>query len=289
MALKVNGEEIQDALIQEEADRLRAHYQSVFPDQSAEEQEKQLWEWSKENVIERILLQQYAKNDARPVASEEIEKAFAELIEQEGGEDEFFKNADITRDDIPRIKADLELQIRLDRLINDLTAKLEPSTDEEARKYYQQNKAQFITSEHVHAAHIVVDVDENTSDEDAHKKILAAQKDLQAGKNFEELANTYSSCPGDGVDLGFFPRGQMVQSFEDVVFAMKPGEISDIIKTEFGYHIAKVYEKRPPRAVLFDRVKEQILQYLHDEKRNKAVEDFIDQLREKAVIEEIKS
>ena len=286
MALKVNGEEIQDALIQEEAERLRPHYQSVFADQKPEEQEAQLLQWSKENVIERILLQQHARNDARPVAAETIDKAFADLVEKEGGEETFFKNANITRDDIPQIKADPELQMRLDRLINDLTEKLEPPTEDEARKYYQQNKTQFITSEHVHAAHIVVDVDENTSDDEAHNKILAAQKDLQAGKNFEELANTYSSCPGEGVDLGFFPRGQMVQSFEDVVFAMKPGEISDIIKTEFGYHIAKVYEKRPPRAVLFDRVKEQIVQYLYDEKRNKAVEDFIDQLREKAVIEE---
>lgn len=286
MALKVNGEEIQDALIQEEAERLRPHYQSVFADQKPEEQEAQLLQWSRENVIERILLQQHAKNDARPVAAETIDKAFADLVEKEGGEETFFKNANVTRDDVPQIKADLELQIRLDRLINDLTGKIKRPTENEARKYYQENKTQFITSEHVHAAHIVVDVDENTSDEEAHKKILAAQKDLQAGKNFEELANTYSSCPGEGVDLGFFPRGQMVQSFEDVVFAMKPGEISDIIKTEFGYHIAKVYEKRPPRAVLFDRVKEQIVQYLYDEKRNKAVEDFIDQLREKAVIEE---
>lgn len=286
MALKVNGEEIQETWIQEEADRLRPHYQSVFSDQTPEEQEAQLLQWSKENVIERVLLQQHAKNDARPVAAELIDKAYAELVEQEGGEDTFLKNANLTRDDVPQIKADLELQIRLDRLMSDLTGKVEPPSEDEARKYYQQNKSEFITSEHVHAAHIVVDVDENTSEKEAHEKILAAQKELQDGKNFEELANTYSSCPGDGVDLGFFPRGQMVQSFEDVVFAMKPGEISDVIRTEFGYHIAKVYEKRPPRAVLFDRVKEQILQHLYDEKRNKAVEDFVDQLREQAVIEE---
>lgn len=286
MALYINNEKIKNNLIAEESDRLRPHYESVFKDQSKEEQDLQLAEWSKENVIERILLQQHAKNDKRQIAEKNIEKAYSDFIEKEGGEEKFFENSELTRDDIPKIKSDLELQMRMERLLAELTATIKPPTEQGCRTFYQQNKDQFITSEMVHAAHIVIHVDAETTPEDAEKKITDVKKELKDGGHFEQIADKFSSCPGSGGDLGFFPRGQMVQEFEDVVFKMNPGEVSDIVKTQFGYHIIKLYEKAPKRAIPFDKVKDQISNQLVEDGKTKAIEDFVDDLKEKAVIEE---
>ena len=78
----------------------------------------------------------------------------------------------------------------------------------------------------------------------------------------------------------------MVQEFEDVVFSMQKGQISDIIETNFGYHIAKLYDKLPVRAVPFDQVKDKIIERLVEEQKTKKIEDYLDELKEKAVIEE---
>jgi parvulin-like peptidyl-prolyl isomerase len=286
MSLYVNKEKIDDKLIKEESDRLRPHYQQVFKDQVEEDQEQQLLEWSKENVIERVLLQQHAKSDNREIPSEKIKEAFEDLIEKEGGEEKFYKDNELTKEDDPKIKADLELQMRMERLLAEISAKATEPTEQQTRKFYQENKDQFITSEMVHAAHIVIHVEGETTPEDAKSKIEEIKANLDKDGIFEQIADQYSSCPGNGGDLGFFPRGQMVQEFEDVVFAMKPGEISDIVESQFGYHIIKLYEKSPRRAIPFDKVKDQITNQMQEDEKTKALEDFVDGLKEKATIEE---
>ena len=286
MDLFVNGEKIEQDDITAEVERLKPDYQACFTDQPPEEQETQLLEWSKENVLERVLLSQAAKNDPRTVAADKIDQAFQALLESYGGEEEFYKNTHTKPEDQKQIKADLELQMRIERLVEEQCKDLPTPDEEQARKFYQQNKDQFITPEQVRAAHIVKHVDEATSPEEAHKAILKVQEDLKAGKSFEQLADENSDCPGNGGDLGFFPRGEMVQEFEDVVFSMQKGQISDIIETNFGFHIAKLYDKLPVRAVPFDKIKDKILERLVEEQKTKKIEDYLDELKEKAVIEE---
>ncbi len=84
----------------------------------------------------------------------------------------------------------------------------------------------------IRASHILVD---------KHPKALEILEDLKKGADFGKLAKEYSKCPSrkNGGDLGFFGKGQMVKEFEEAAFALKPGEISDIVKTQFGYHLIK--------------------------------------------------
>ena len=110
------------------------------------------------------------------------------------------------------------------------------------------------TEEQVRAAHILVSVAADASDEDktaARAKIDAALKEVQDGKDFAEVAKTVSddSSAGDGGDLGWFGRGRMVAEFEEAAFSLEPGEVSDVIETQFGYHIIKVLEKDAARTL----------------------------------------
>lgn len=268
---------------------MRPQYQATFTNQTPEQQEQQLREWARENVIERVLLQQAAQKNPVPIPEAEINKALKKRIEESGGEEKFYQNIGLTGADEAKVKADIALQLRVERLLNDLCKNLPAPSTHQAQKYYHENIENYRTPEQVRAAHILKNVDAQTSPEQAEQAILDIQKKLESGQKFEAMADQFSDCPGNGGDLGYFPRGQMVQSFEDVVFSMKKNEISEIFRTEFGFHIAKVLDKKPAIPLPFEQVKQHIIQQLQEENRNARIEVFLDELRSKAEIDEVLS
>ena len=139
----------------------------------------------------------------------------------------------------------------------------------EVKDYYNQNKRSFWVPELVHAAHIVKNVQETTSESDALAAIASIKTLLSTGAKFEELADEFSDCPGQGGDLGFFPRGEMVDEFDDVVFVMAPGELSDIFRSPFGFHIVKLYERTAARLRPLNEVRLEIEKCLSEEKSGK--------------------
>lgn len=162
--------------------------------------------------------------------------------------------------------------------------------DEEMQAYYEKNKEQYKEPEQVQASHILVTVksDAPQADKDAaRKKIDDLLAQVKGGKDFAEVAKANSDCPSkeQGGDLGFFGRGAMVQPFEDTAFAMKEGEISDVIETQFGYHIIKLTGRKPEHQSSFDEVKESIQQSLKNEKTQTEIGKWLDALRANAKIE----
>jgi len=140
------------------------------------------------------------------------------------------------------------------------------TTDEAMKKVYDGEQE-------VHARHILVETEDEAK---------AVEAELKKGADFAELAKKKSKDPGasDGGDLGFFTKEQMVPEFSAVAFALEPGKISDPVKTQFGWHIIKVEEKRNRKAPDFDQVKSQIETYV----TRKAQADYVAKLREAANI-----
>jgi peptidyl-prolyl cis-trans isomerase C len=162
-------------------------------------------------------------------------------------------------------------------------------SEDEARKFYDQNPDKFMRPESVRASHILIGVDSKASAEEkkaAREKADKLRKELTGGADFAALAKANSTCPSSqqGGDLGSFGKGQMVAPFEQAAFAMKPGEISEVVETQFGYHIIKVTEKKPEETVPLEEVKDRIKQYLTEEKSQKAVMDSVAALRKDAVV-----
>ena len=143
-----------------------------------------------------------------------------------------------------------------------------PDFDVRARELYRIDISKYTLPMKVHASHILVETKGRRTSEEAVKRIQEVRALAVEGKNFDELALEYSDDPSaksNKGDLGFFAPGRMVKEFSDTAFAMKtPGEISEPVKTDFGYHIIKLHEIQPQKAQPFEAVKETIVQGLRD-------------------------
>ncbi len=161
----------------------------------------------------------------------------------------------------------------------------------EAQKFYDSNKAEFENPEMVKASHILFMVNKDDSEEVAKKKEEAAKKALaraKKGEDFNKLAKELSEEPGakeTGGDLGFFSKDRMVPEFADAAFSQKPGQVGGPIRTQFGWHVIKVEEKKPAGTTPFEEVKEQIEAYLKSMKQREAVQGVLKQLRDGAKVE----
>ncbi|MBR5527967.1 MAG: peptidylprolyl isomerase [Clostridia bacterium] len=146
-------------------------------------------------------------------------------------------------------------------------------TDEDAKKFFEENKSQLVSGESVNASHILVDSEEKANE------ILAK---INAGEiSFEDAARANSSCPSSeqGGNLGEFTRGQMVPEFDEACFSMAVGEVRGPVKTQFGYHLIKLNAKNEAAPLEYDAIADQIKQKLVSDKQQEAYRSKINQLK----------
>jgi parvulin-like peptidyl-prolyl isomerase len=178
-----------------------------------------------------------------------------------------------------RMKKELAIQVWQKKLLDSIKI-----SNKELKEYYKKNIDEFREKESVHARHILV------KSEDEAKKIIAQLKSLSGDKlktKFIELAKKESTGPSgpNGGDLGYFSKGQMVPAFNDKVFSMKKGTITtEPVKTQFGYHVIYLEDKKPSMTRSFDEVKAFIEQRLKMEKFKEVMKKKMDALQKKAVI-----
>ncbi len=163
-------------------------------------------------------------------------------------------------------------------------------SEEEIKTFYNENREKLAEAPQVRASHILIGVDTAATPETklkAKEKAEAILKELIAGKDFAEAARTNSTCPSkdQGGDLGLFAKGQMVPEFEQAAFALKPGEMSGVVETQFGYHIIKLTEKKGGDVPKLEELKEKIAAFLKGQKTQKAVFEFVTKLRKEAKVE----
>ena len=234
------------------------------------------------NILDQLIVQKLILEEAfslNVIANEEM------LTQQMESAKQFMPDVDTERLE-KLLKDDLTVQQAIQEAV---VAALSVS-DEEAQSYYDGRTEQFLQPEQVQASHIIVllepDAEQEAKDA-ARQKIDEVLVKAQAGEDFAELAKEFSEGPSKdaGGDLGFFSRGQMVPEFEDVAFAMNEGDISDVVETQFGYHVIMVTGKKAGGQIAFEDVAEQIRQTLLNEKTNAGINAWIDTLRANATID----
>jgi len=249
-ALVVNGEAIEDSEIRRETAAMLTLMTERMPGENPATLKARAREWAEDSLIEAALLRQAAA-----------------LAEPDAAEPD--------SDDKPR----------LDRLIERITAPASPPRHKDIVAWYLKNRDSLEAPEQIRAAHIIKNVDEQHPEAEARAAIEHAQNELAKGRPFGEVADELSDCPGNGGDLGFFARGHMVPAFEQVVFNLELNAMSEIFRTEFGFHIAKLLERRPAGIPKLEEVQTRIADQLLREKKQKRLDQYVDNLRARAVIQ----
>lgn len=182
-------------------------------------------------------------------------------------------------------------ELSIDRLMSE-GLETEPVTDEDIEKFYSGNSEKFELPEAALARHILIRVPAGADvalREQARKKAADLLEKARGGSDFAALARDHSedATAGNGGDLGWFPRARTVKAFEDAAFSMEPGQISDVVETEFGFHIIKLDAKKSAAKVPLNEVKERVRLYIEDTRRREAGQKLLDRLHAEAKIERV--
>ena len=232
-------------------------------------------------LVEKELVRQAVEKAGIKVEDAEIAAAYEEYKKRFQTEEQFqnyLKHGRVTEASIRERITDKRSLEKLIESRGNLAV-----DDKQGREFYAKNERFYVDKAGVRASHILIKLNEKATPEQtkaAMEKVKKVQSELEAKKEFAEVAKKYSEGPSapKGGDLGFFGPGQMVKPFEEAAFKMKIGEVSAPVKTRFGLHIIKVVEKREERKKPYDEVKEQIVQTLKNKRffqeRRKLLEDL---------------
>ncbi|MDL1962935.1 MAG: peptidylprolyl isomerase [Deltaproteobacteria bacterium] len=243
-----------------------------------------------ENLIDLELLFQESHNNGIKVEKEKIDSQIKALKQKLPNNAEFEKLLTELKLSESALKLKIKKGIAIQELVETRISQKIKISDKETKVFYDTNPDFFKQPEQVKASHILIkvapDADELTKSE-AKQKLRQIQQKLNKGEEFATLAKEFSEGPSktNGGDLGYFQRGQMVKPFEDAAFALKPEKVSNIVETQFGYHLIKVVDKKPEKTIPYEDVKDNLVQHLKQEKTKQKVKLYIQTLREKAKIE----
>ena len=242
-------------------------------------------------LVEEELIAQEADRAKIVVDPAQLQKEFDQYKAMFKTDDRFnsyLKNAKLTEDGVKNnLKKNLKLRTLLERLGGKVV------TDKEVRAYYDDNLAKYKVREQIRARHILLKTPKGATPAQIAEvkakadKIAAEAKKTNNDDAFAALAKKHSEGPTAprGGDLSFFARNRMVKEFDQKAFSMKVGEVSDPVKTRFGWHVIRVVEKKEARTRPFQEVQESISRTLRNRANRTARQDLIEKLRAKAKIE----
>jgi peptidyl-prolyl cis-trans isomerase C len=290
MVVTVNGREVLEEQVAQEVSRLLSQLSGRVDPQQLESMRDMIRQQAVDNMINRMLLEQEAEKNKIEVTDEQISERVAQVKGGFSSDEAFTEQLAASGLTEAGFLQEVELAISIEKLLDERTSGLSSTDEAEARSFYDENVDRFKQAEQVRASHILLPAEE--ADGEAQKtekrqKLEGILAEARGGADFAELAKEHSSCPSKarGGDLGFFPRGQMVKEFEDAAFVLKVGQISDVVETQFGYHIIKLTDKKAASTVPFDETKSEIIGFLESQKQQKAVASYIDSLRTAASIQ----
>jgi len=288
-AAVVNGSVITNQTLQWEVDRA-AKRLARSGKQLTTEEERKLKESVLDSLIDFELLYQESQKEGITVDEKEVDDQLETLKKGFPSEEEFNR----VMADLNFSQATLRSMTRkgliVKKFINTHIAKEVTVSDEELKSYYDENAAIFKRPEQVRASHIVIVVksgDDQAKKDQVRKELEEIRERALKGEDFAALAKVFSQGPSSsrGGDLGYFGRGWAEKPFEDAAFALKPGEVSGIVVTSFGYHVIKVTDRRPETVLPYEVMKPRIRQHLRSVKVQEKIEEYVKGLKKKAVVE----
>ena len=280
MSLIVNGELLDADAIAAVRLELEAQDRAFAALSEGEQMER-----AESALIERVLVRQAAASDGPEIRAVDIKREVKRATQKLGGQEAFQKYLEQRGLTLEALEADVELRMKIDGLLDQICAAVQRPADEVCLEYFHAHPEQFRTEEHIRASHIICHTTGNILDEHGARETLNdVRRQIDEGKPFSSFTGGCNDCGDDHGDMGYFGRGTMVHEFEEVVFALRPGDVSDVFKTRFGLHIVKVLDYVPAKPRDFEDVKEEVRQYLFDQAENACIDAYTVALKSKAII-----
>ncbi|WP_456464872.1 peptidylprolyl isomerase [Persephonella sp.] len=234
-----------------------------------------------EALINRELLYHEAEKKGIKVKDEEVNKLIDQMIKKYKSKENLEKLLKQTGVSLDQFRHELKKRLAIDKLLSKyLSVKI---TEKDLREYYEKNKYKFKEPPSLKVRYIYIKVDPSKPKgrQIAKERAEKAYKEIKEGKDFGDVAYRYSDDLSriKGGELGFVHKGRFEKTVEDVIYKLKPGQISDIIETDLGFHIVKVEEKRPERLVPFEKIKDKLKKELEEKYRKEKFEELLKDAR----------
>lgn len=245
-----------------------------------------------DGLITRATLEAETQRLGITVASDEIDAILSQFRGQFPDEDTFRNVLQQQGYTEERFEAELRRQMAIEQLFEQEVFAAITVEEQELQDFYEENTMYFEQPEQVSARHIILTT-QGASDDAARsairQEIEGLRRRIAGGEDFAEVAREHSQdgSAARGGSLGTFGRGQMVPAFEEVAFSLPVGELSQVVETQFGYHLVEVTERIPARTIPYPEVRGQIEDFLLEDVRNRAAEDYVEDLRSRANVEEL--
>ena len=283
----VEGVEVRQADVNARLDRILAMAGGKVPPEKINEFRAQVSRKVLDELVLQTLLLHTAEKAKITVTKDDIEKAIKEMPLPPGHTLETVLAAQgMNRADFDK---EINTGLKIQKLLEKQVASLPAVSDEQIKKFYDENKERMTEPETVTARHLLVKIPENADAKAktaAKEKAEGLRKQLEGGADFAKLVKENSDDPGSKDTGGeyTFPRGQMVKAFEDAAFGQKLNEIGPLVETQFGYHIIQTLAKHEAKTAKLDDVKGDVRKHLENQAKGTAVQKYIEELRSKADI-----
>lgn len=301
MPLVINGEPIDENLVEQEFTNIKSAYERLDPTVQCCERDGEFRGYAQDNVIARVLLTQEARRTVGPPPAAEVDDAVAKIKEEHGGEEQFRAAFNLMPEQDDLVRQDVELNLRVQNLLDREIGPPPDPADAPLREYYNAHMDDYMNPERVRASHILKVPQRGEEREAMYNELRALRSGLLDGADFEEAARNHSDKAreqreaagdgdgkdgeDDGIDLGYFRRGELMEEFEVVAFSMRVGEVSPVFGTSFGLHIVKLTDRIDATPKPFEEVRDEVRQAYLEEDRTEKVQTLVEQLKAKAAIE----
>jgi peptidyl-prolyl cis-trans isomerase C len=284
---RVNGEAIGKEEFEQAVKNLEARAgQPVPADRRAE-----VYRGLLDQMIAYKLLLQQSKALKFTVADADVDNRIKQIQAQFPNEQAFTKAMSDQHVTLDKLKKDQRDQLLIAKVIDTEVSSKISVTPKDVDDFYAKNTDKFKEPENIHAAHILITVPQGADAATKAKAKTQAEailKEVRAGADFAAVAKQKSQDPGSapgGGDLGSFAKGQMVPQFEEAAFKLKPGQVSAVVETPFGFHIIKVVEHKPARTVPLEEARPQLTEMLKQQQGNQKADAYIAELKSKSKID----
>lgn len=289
VVLTVNGTEITDIQVEEEIARLFRQFGGRVSPFQAEQMKGMLTQQARDNLANKVLLTAAAEAEGIEATDDEVNTrfdGFKASFPDQGTFDAKIIELGLTEE---LLREGIREEVLLQTLLESKASDFPQATEEQIAEAYTANIDRYKQEEQVQASHILLEMPEGATDAEwavKRDEIEGIHGQVIGGADFAAMAQEHSDCPSkaQGGDLGWFGHNRMVEEFETTAFALQVNEVSEVIKTRFGYHVIKTTGRKEERQLSLDEVKADIENGINMENQRAKIQEYIEGLREAADI-----